>query len=345
MGRRSCGSRSPPRSPARRRCAAAARAPTSRSSRSRGAARAAAPARRARARAARRRSRTRPTPCRRSRPRAAGWSCSRRRRRPPRTRPPVSTPSSSVSTETPSQSVSSFDHLVTQWMSRRDRLARQRLELVPRPAPRLVDLALDREAPALQRRCGVGPAESTGKSRRQYWPGGTRPSCSGSACAGGTRAIRTTCRPPLAGAYEIAAAPYTSGDGRAHLVDQCVRRELRPHGVWPEGRRRGWLANAMIRGNALSGTVTAGSRRSAGDLAQRLRDRDAVGQRMRGQVSRPRRTACRGSSAISSVAATLFRLCARRLAGVCVLWSGFQVAMRVPRSSLRCGYVPSPHRG
>src|SRR4029077_16050052 len=30
----------------------------------------------------------------------------------------VSTPSSSVSTETPSHVVSSFDHLVTQWMSR-----------------------------------------------------------------------------------------------------------------------------------------------------------------------------------------------------------------------------------
>ena len=78
--RRSCGSRLPPRSPAPPRRRAAARAPTSRSSRSTGAGRAAGPGRRARAPAARRRSRRRPRPCRPSGPRAAGSSCSRRRR-------------------------------------------------------------------------------------------------------------------------------------------------------------------------------------------------------------------------------------------------------------------------
>ena len=48
---------------------------------------------------------------------AAGSSCSRRRRRRSRTRRWCRSPSSSVSTETPSQRVPSFDHFVTQWMS------------------------------------------------------------------------------------------------------------------------------------------------------------------------------------------------------------------------------------
>jgi hypothetical protein len=43
-------------------------------------------------------------------------------------------------------------------------LAGQSLELLPRPAARLVHLADDREVPLLERRCGVGPAERTGKS-------------------------------------------------------------------------------------------------------------------------------------------------------------------------------------
>jgi len=74
----------------------------------------------------------------------------------------VSTPSSSVSTETPSQTVSSFVHLVTQWIS-----------LV------ISSLGSARNSSQVQRRgsstsptiekshassgvCGVGPAESTG---------------------------------------------------------------------------------------------------------------------------------------------------------------------------------------
>ena len=132
--------------------AAPARAPTSRSSRSRGAGRAAAPGRRAPGRAARRRTRTRSTPCRRSRPRAAGSSCSRRRRTRRRARPRSRRRRGACRPRRPPTSVSSFDHFVTQWMSFGDRLARQRAELVPRPAARLVDLAVDRERPLVERR-------------------------------------------------------------------------------------------------------------------------------------------------------------------------------------------------
>ena len=67
--------------------------------------------------AARRRTRTRSTPARRRRRPSAGSSCSRRSCPPSGSRASDSTPSSSLSTETPRQWVPNFDQLVTQWMS------------------------------------------------------------------------------------------------------------------------------------------------------------------------------------------------------------------------------------
>ena len=96
--------------------------------------------------------RRRPTPCRRSGPRAGGWWCSRRRTHAVTYSASVSTPSSSVSTETPVQLVSSFDHLVTQWMSTVNVSAGSARELLPGPRHRLVDRAVDRERPLVQRR-------------------------------------------------------------------------------------------------------------------------------------------------------------------------------------------------
>src|SRR5437879_12692248 len=80
----------------------------------------------------------------------------------------------SVSTETPFHVVSSFDHLVTQWMSfvsvsdgkARSSFHVQRLGSSIWPSMEKVHWS------AFTR--GVGPAESTGKSVTTYWPGGTR---------------------------------------------------------------------------------------------------------------------------------------------------------------------------
>ena len=52
-----------------------------------------------------------------------------------------------MSSETPTQPVSSFDHFVTQWMSTVISSCGRALELVPRPRQRLVDLADERQAP------------------------------------------------------------------------------------------------------------------------------------------------------------------------------------------------------
>src|SRR6266480_1311681 len=86
----------------------------------------------------------------------------------------VSTPSINVSTLTPFQVVSSFDHLVTQWMSLvtvsvgRAWNSFQVQRLGSSISPSMLKVHWSR----LTR--GVGPAERTGKSVTTYWPGGTR---------------------------------------------------------------------------------------------------------------------------------------------------------------------------
>src|SRR6266404_4033205 len=94
----------------------------------------------------------------------------------------VPIPARSVSTETPCQTVSSFDHLVTQWMSRVISSlgrARNSSQLQPRGSS---NSPLIEKSHSSSEVCGVGPAERTGKSRETYWPGGTR--------AGSTSAAR-----------------------------------------------------------------------------------------------------------------------------------------------------------
>ena len=88
--------------------------------------------------------------------------------------PRVRASASSVSTETPSQTVSSLDHFVTQWMSlvtvscgsawNSSHVQRA----AGPPAPRTVKSHVASEV------CGVGPAERTGNSPVSYWPGGSR---------------------------------------------------------------------------------------------------------------------------------------------------------------------------
>src|SRR5438552_15021715 len=86
----------------------------------------------------------------------------------------VSTPSSSRSSETPVQTVSSFDHFVTQWMSTvtvslgKAWSSSHVHDLGSSTAPWIVKLHHSSGW------CGVGPAESTGKSSVTYWPGGIR---------------------------------------------------------------------------------------------------------------------------------------------------------------------------
>src|SRR6266850_6867773 len=86
----------------------------------------------------------------------------------------VSTPSSSVSSETPRHDVSSFDHFETQWISTVIRSlgsavnCSQVQDLGSSTSPRISKLHQSIGW------WGVGPAESTGKSGVTYWPGGTR---------------------------------------------------------------------------------------------------------------------------------------------------------------------------
>src|SRR3712207_6344765 len=85
----------------------------------------------------------------------------------------VSTPSSKVSTETPSQLVPSFDHLVTQWIS----------FVISSEGSCLnssqVHLLGSFISPTMEKShsssgvWGVGPAESTGKPSSRYCPGGS----------------------------------------------------------------------------------------------------------------------------------------------------------------------------
>src|SRR6058998_2965411 len=86
----------------------------------------------------------------------------------------VSTPSRSASTGTPSQTMSSFVHFVTQLMSTvivslgKARNSSQVQRCSSSTSPTIV------KSHSSSGVCGVGPAESTGKSSVTYWPGGTR---------------------------------------------------------------------------------------------------------------------------------------------------------------------------
>src|SRR4026209_2177989 len=79
-----------------------------------------------------------------------------------------------MSTETPFQLVSSFDHFVTQWMSvvivseGRATNSSHGHDTGSSTAPRIVKLHSSNGV------WGVGPAERTGKSPVTYCPGGTR---------------------------------------------------------------------------------------------------------------------------------------------------------------------------
>src|SRR5215203_1138382 len=89
----------------------------------------------------------------------------------------VSTSSRSVSTETPSQRVPSFDHLVTQWMS----------VVISSEGSSLnsshVHIFGSSTSPTMEKSHsssgvrGVGPAESTGNPSTRYCPGGRWVSC------------------------------------------------------------------------------------------------------------------------------------------------------------------------
>src|SRR5690242_13043088 len=79
-----------------------------------------------------------------------------------------------VSMETPVHTVPNFDHFVTQWMSRVmvscGSAANSSQLHVTLGAPRVPSVKLHFARGV----CGVGPADSTGKSRVSYCPGGSR---------------------------------------------------------------------------------------------------------------------------------------------------------------------------
>src|SRR5262245_25716642 len=83
----------------------------------------------------------------------------------------VSIPSRSVSTETPRQTVSSFDHLVTQWMSRVISSlgrARNSSQVQPRGSSNSPTMEKSHRSGAVR---GVGPADSTGEVRSHILAG------------------------------------------------------------------------------------------------------------------------------------------------------------------------------
>src|SRR5436853_6416725 len=86
----------------------------------------------------------------------------------------VSTASNRVSSDTPFHVVSSFDHLVTQWMSLvtvSEGSAWSSFQ-VQRFGSSISPSMVKVHSSRLTR--GVGPADRTGKSVTTYWPGGTR---------------------------------------------------------------------------------------------------------------------------------------------------------------------------
>src|SRR5258705_10896700 len=86
------------------------------------------------------------------------------------------------SIRTPSHGGSRFDHLVTQWMSRiwwvfGSALNSAQFHLATGFGP---TLRVKDQSPRLI--CGVGPADSTGKSAVSDWPGGSLLAMSGACC-------------------------------------------------------------------------------------------------------------------------------------------------------------------
>ena len=80
-----------------------------------------------------------------------------------------------MSNETPFQVVSSFDHLVTQWMSTFSSVAgnaSSSVQLQRNISRRFGSSSTSDQFARFT--CGVGPADSTGKSGVRYCPGGTR---------------------------------------------------------------------------------------------------------------------------------------------------------------------------
>src|SRR4051795_3921594 len=90
----------------------------------------------------------------------------------------MATSARSVSSEMPRHTESSFDHFVTQWMSLttsswgRCVSSDQDHVFSAPPSAVIENDHVDRSAR------GVGPADSTGKPRSRYWPGGMRGSVS-----------------------------------------------------------------------------------------------------------------------------------------------------------------------
>src|SRR5918996_172970 len=87
----------------------------------------------------------------------------------------MSSSSSRVSTETPCHTVSSFDHLVTQWMSTVTSSlgrARNSSQVQRRGSSTSPTIEKSQRSSGV---CGVGRAERRGKSGVTYWPAGTRP--------------------------------------------------------------------------------------------------------------------------------------------------------------------------
>src|ERR671912_350893 len=88
---------------------------------------------------------------------------------------------SSASTVTPSQSVSSLLHLVTQWMSTATLVRGSAWNSSQDHFARREPPCWSAKLQSSSRVRGVGPADSTGKSAVTCWPGGTRPAAAASA--------------------------------------------------------------------------------------------------------------------------------------------------------------------
>src|SRR3954451_6588631 len=132
----------------------------------------------------------------------------------------VSTSSSSVSSETPSHSVSSLDHEVTQWMSQwtgsagRARNSSHVQRRVSSISPSRVKLQASVGV------WGVGPADSTGKPATRCWPGGRRPSSPPGSRRRKPRVIEGM------GLLSHVPAPRYRGVGRRACHPFCVKRAL-----------------------------------------------------------------------------------------------------------------------